>query len=69
MSIRKIVSAVALAAVATSTSGCAAMVAGYLIGDGIAKSERTKACHDNLNTVNAARLAKGQESFPDQCGA
>lgn len=56
------------AAIAVSTQGCAAVVAGYLIGDGIAKSERVKACRQNLQTVNADRLAKGKDAYPDQCG-
>lgn len=56
------------AAIAVSTQGCAAVVAGYLIGDGIAKSEKAKACRQNLQTVNADRLAHGKDAFPDQCG-
>jgi hypothetical protein len=60
---------IAMSVIAVSTSGCGALLLGYLIGDGIARDNRVKACRENLQTVNASRLAKGQEAFPDQCGS
>jgi hypothetical protein len=56
-----------LTAMAMGTSGCAAVVAGYLIGDGIQRSKQSDACHANIRETNAARIAKGQEPFPDTC--
>jgi hypothetical protein len=67
--IRSVIVGIAAGIIALSTSGCAALVAGYLIGDGMARSERTKACHDQINTINTARVSKGQEPWPDQCGS
>jgi ribosomal protein S3 len=57
-----------LAGVALSTSGCAVLLTGYLIGDGIARSKAVETCRANLKTTNDARIHKGQEPFPDQCG-
>jgi hypothetical protein len=54
-----------LVGVAMSTSGCAAVLAGYLIGDGIQRSKQSDACHANIRETNTARIAKGQEPFPD----
>lgn len=65
---RLILTAVALAAIATSTQGCAALVAGYLIGDGIARDKATQTCHANMKATNDMRLHKGEEPFPDTCG-
>lgn len=65
---RAVLIAVTLLACAMSTSGCAALVVGYLVGDGMARSDRIKACRTNLQTINTARMAKSQEPFPDQCG-
>lgn len=51
-----------------SQTGCAALVVGYLVGDAIQKSKNTENCRANMQTVNAARIAKGEEPFPDTCG-
>jgi len=56
------------AAICTSCSGCAAVLLGYVVADGINKSKATETCRANLKTTNDARIAKGQEPFPDQCG-
>lgn len=65
----RIILVAALAAfVLVSQTGCAVLLTGYLIGDGIARSEKTKACRQNLQTTNQARLAKGLDPYPDQCG-
>jgi hypothetical protein len=58
-----------LSGIAVGTQGCAAVAVGYLIGDGIARSDKAKACRQNLQTVNADRLAHGKDAFPDQCGS
>lgn len=62
--------AVVLAALAlpAPTGGCAALVVGYLVGDHIQRSKNTENCRVNMRTVNEARIAKGQEPFPDTCG-
>ena len=57
----------ALAAILTSTPGCAALVVGYLVGDAIATDKRIEQCRSNLRDINAARIAKGEQPFPDQC--
>jgi hypothetical protein len=41
--IRAFAIAVALTALSLELSGCALLLTGYLVGDGIAKSERVKA--------------------------
>lgn len=68
---RTIVTLVALAGIAFSSSGCALAVAGmagYLIANDKAKTEKTEACRANLKSVNAERLAHGKDQFPDTCG-
>lgn len=56
-----------LAAILTTTPGCAALVVGYLVGDAIATDKRIEQCRSNLRDINAARIAKGEQPFPDQC--
>lgn len=62
---------IALVAVAAgvllTTPGCGALVVGYLVGDAIQKNKAVETCRNNLNATNQARIAKGQEPFPDQC--
>lgn len=60
--------AIMAACISVSTQGCAALVVGYLVGDAISKSKATDTCRANMQTTNQARIAKGQEPFPDQCG-
>ena len=63
------VSAIAvLSAIAISTGGCGALVVGYLVGDAMAKDKATATCRANLQTINTARITKGEQPFPDQCG-
>ena len=50
------------------TPGCAALAVGYIIGDNISRNRETATCRANLATINQARIAKGEEPFPDQCG-
>lgn len=57
------------AALFTTCQGCAAILAGYLIGDGISRSRQQDTCHANIREINAARLSKGQEPWPDQCAS
>lgn len=57
-----------LAAVSTSTSGCGALLVGYLVGDAIQRNKATETCRSNLATTNQARIAKGLDAYPDQCG-
>lgn len=52
--------------VLSATPGCAVAL-GYIIATEIQRSEQAKACRSNLQTINAARLAKGDEAFPDTC--
>lgn len=47
--------------------GCGALVVGYLVGDAIQKNKAVETCRANLQATNQARIAKGQEPFPDQC--
>ena len=56
-----------LAFVLLSQTGCAILLTGYLIGDAQSRSKATATCRANLVTTNNARIAKGQEPFPDQC--
>lgn len=65
---RLLSTAAVLAAVAVSTQGCAVLLTGYLIGDAVQRNEAVKTCRANLATQNQARIAHGQEPFPDQCG-
>ncbi len=58
----------ALAAILLSQTGCAVLLTGYLVGDNMARNKATATCRSNLTTTNNARIAKGQEPFPDQCG-
>jgi hypothetical protein len=60
--------ALVLAGIGLSTSGCAVLLTGYLVGDAMQRSKATETCRANLKTNNDARIAKGQEPFPDQCG-
>lgn len=55
-----------LAGILCTTPGCAVAL-GYVIATEIQRSEQAKACRSNLQTINTARLAKGEEAFPDQC--
>jgi hypothetical protein len=57
----------ALAAILTTTPGCAVLLTGYLVGDAIATSERVKACRENLRITNEQRARDGKDLFPDQC--
>ena len=66
--INTVTAVVVLSAVSMSTSGCAALVVGYLVGDAMAKDKATATCRANVQTINAARIAKGEQPFPDQCG-
>ena len=63
----KIVTALALAGVLMSQTGCAVLLTGYLIGDSMARSKATETCRSNLAATNQARIAKGQEAIPDMC--
>lgn len=65
---KRIAIALALASILLSQSGCAVLLTGYLIGEHQARSKATETCRTNLRTTNEARIAKGQEPFPDQCG-
>lgn len=68
---RTIVTLVALAGIAFSSSGCALAVAGmagYMIADHDKRADQVKACRANLQTTNQARLAKGLDAYPDMCG-
>lgn len=69
--IRTLALIAALAGISISTSGCALAVAGmagYLIANDKAKTEKVEACRANLKTVNADRIAHGKDAFPDTCG-
>lgn len=68
MTRRRLLSTVALLGVLTTTPGCAAILLGYVVADGINRSKATETCRANLKTTNDARIAKGQDVFPDQCG-
>lgn len=63
----KFIKIAAIVAAALSTQGCAAVVAGYLIGDAISTNERVKQCRENLRITNEQRLRDGKDLFPDQC--
>lgn len=65
----RLITIVALGGIAMSSTGCAAVVAGYLIGDGISRSKHHEDCEKNLQTTNAARVAKGLDAYPDTCGS
>ncbi len=54
--------------VLSATPGCAAMLLGYVIADGISRNKATETCRANLKTTNEARIAKGLDVFPDTCG-
>jgi hypothetical protein len=56
----------AFAGILATTPGCAVML-GYMIADHIQRDKATETCRTNLQTINQARIAKGQEPFPDQC--
>lgn len=57
-----------LVGIALSTSGCGALIVGYLVGDAIQKSKSVDACRSTLQSANQARIAKGESPVPDQCG-
>lgn len=65
---RRILTVALLAGILTTTPGCAAMLLGYVIADGISRNKATETCRANLRTTNDARIAKGQDVFPDTCG-
>lgn len=65
--LKSIITGAALIAVALSTSGCGAIAVGYLIGDGVARHDHATVCHEQVQSINAVRMAKGQEPYPDQC--
>ena len=58
---------VVLAVYSLTTTGCAALVVGYLVGDHMATEKRIEQCRSNLAAINQARIAKGEQPFPDQC--
>lgn len=64
---RKALTVALLAGILTTTPGCAALVVGYLVGDAIQRDKAVATCRSNLQITNQARLAKGQDLFPDQC--
>jgi len=66
--VKRFVVACVLLGVAFSTSGCAVLLTGYLIGDHMARNRQIETCRANLKTVNDVRIAKREEPFPDQCG-
>jgi len=57
----------ALAAILTTTPGCAALVVGYLVGDAIASDKRIEQCRANLKAINDQRIARNQDVYPDTC--
>jgi hypothetical protein len=65
---RMIATVALLGIVAMSTSGCAAVLLGYVVADGINKSKATETCRANLKTTNDERIAQHKDIFPDQCG-
>ena len=65
---KRLASVAALAAVATTQSGCAVLLTGYLVGDAIATNKRVEECRANLKITNEQRLKEGKDLFPDQCG-
>lgn len=65
--LRHLITFTALLSMAVQTSGCALALTGYLIGDGIQRSKAADKCRSDLKTINDARIAKGQDAFPDTC--
>ncbi len=63
----RILLALALLSVMASQAGCAVLLTGYLIGDNMQRNKAIETCRANLTTTNNARIAKGEEPFPDQC--
>ena len=63
----RIATIAALAAILTTTPGCAAMVVGYLVGDAIATDKRIEQCRANLKAINDQRIARNQDVYPDTC--
>lgn len=59
---------IAAMGILSSQTGCAALVVGYLVGDHMQRSKNTENCRVNMRTVNEARIAKGEQPFPDTCG-
>lgn len=66
-SLKAVVTVAVLSGISMSTSGCGALVVGYLVADSINKDKATATCRANLQTLNQARIAKNEEPFPDQC--
>ncbi len=64
---RQIILVSVLTIIALSQSGCAVLLTGYLIGDNMQRNKAIETCRANLTTTNNARIAKGEEPFPDQC--
>lgn len=64
---KRIIAYAALAGILTTTPGCAALVVGYLVGDHIASEKRIEQCRANITAINQARIAKGEQPFPDTC--
>jgi hypothetical protein len=54
-------------ALAIPVQGCGALLLGYIVGSEIDKSKAVEQCRNNLNNTNAARVARHEEPFPDQC--
>ena len=64
---KKVVIACALVGIAINVSGCGPLLLGYLVGDAIQRDKATETCRANLQATNQARVAKGQDPYPDQC--
>jgi hypothetical protein len=65
---KRVLLAVVLLSVSTSTGGCALLLTGYLVGDAMQRSKRVDDCRANLRTQNDQRIKEGKDAFPDQCG-
>jgi hypothetical protein len=68
ITLRTLATIAAMVAIAMSTSGCGALLVGYLVGDAMQKSKATETCRANVATANQARITKGESPIPDQCG-
>lgn len=64
---KTLILAIALLGILGSTSGCAVLLTGYLVGDAMQKNKATETCRANLTATNNARVAKGQDVLPDMC--
>lgn len=58
---------IALGFIMLSQTGCAVLLTGYLVGDGMARNKAVETCRANLTTTNNARIAEHRDPFPDQC--